>query len=159
MRCALALALGGCWTATTVEPRAVPEPAPASTPRVSPVVRHAQHFGIPRHSVWSGTYTCSQGLTGARLTIDLEGNLATVVFEFFADASNPTVPSGTSRLKGPAVENVNGSVTIDADPDAWISQPPGYYMVGVTATTDASLREMHGIMKSPTCGPIDLVRR
>ena len=152
----------GCWNdqpaarpAAPVAPTVVPEYT-----RESPVRRATSpRMNLPPHTVWSGTYVCSQGLTGVTLTIDLVGAAASVLFEFAAvpQNSNP-VPSGASRLIGAITENIDGGLTIDVDPDEWVLQPPGYFMVGLAATADGSLREMHGTMKSPSCGRIDVTR-
>jgi hypothetical protein len=151
----------GCWSDHPPRP-AVPVASPVASEhtRESPIRRATlPHVNLPPHTVWSGTYVCSQGLTGVTLTIDLVGTAASVLFEFAAvpQNSNP-VPSGASRLIGAITENVDGGLSIDADPDEWVSQPPGYFMVGIAATTDGSMREMHGTMKSQSCGRIDVTR-
>jgi hypothetical protein len=168
------LVVGGCWT----EPRTATTPSgesPAASPMASVVASGAARVAavrpttapapmhgnrraqFPAYSVWSGTYTCNQGLTGVTLSIDLEDTDATAVFEFSAVPSNPSVPTGSSRMKGTITQGPAGA-NIELDPDAWISQPPGWFLVGVSATSDGALAEMHGVIRTTTCGAIDLVR-
>ncbi len=160
MKSVALVVLAGCWAdRPAAEPIAVLA-APARTQdRVEAAHRPTNQLKqFPRHTAWTGLYQCSQGLTAVRLEIDVEGLAATAVFEFSAHPSNPMVPSGASRLKGVLAETIDGTYQLDVDPFEWVSQPPGYFMVGVTATTDTALREMHGTMKAPTCGRIDLTR-
>jgi hypothetical protein len=79
--------------------------------------------------VWTGTYTCGQGLTDLRLTInDSGGGAQTAIFAFSADPSNPGVPSGSYTMTG----NYSASGLVLKE-DHWINQPDGYYMVDLVA--------------------------
>ena len=179
VRIAVALVVGGCWASplapiSSVSPAGAPSEQPTqlatrepreprriapARPIVAPL-RVAGHGRVPfpAHSVWSGTYTCSQGLTGVTLSIDLDDTVATAVFEFTAVPSNPSVPSGSSRMTGTVTQNAAGTASVDLVPGAWISQPPGWFLVGVNATSDGALSELHGTINASTCGAIDLTR-
>jgi hypothetical protein len=51
--------------------------------------------------VWTGTYTCNQGLSGVRLTITgAGGDTVRATAEFCAVPSNPGVPDGSYVLTG-----------------------------------------------------------
>ncbi len=79
--------------------------------------------------VWTGTYTCAQGLTDLRLTINSSGGGAvTAVFAFSADPSNPGTPPGSFAMTG--TYSATGLVL---NQDHWINQPDGYSMVNLVA--------------------------
>ena len=79
--------------------------------------------------VWTGTYTCAQGLTGLRLTIrDTGSGTLSATFSFYAVSSNPGVPSGSYTMTG-----TYSATGIVLHQDAWINQPPGYSMVDLVA--------------------------
>lgn len=97
-----------------------PSPAPAPAPTVD-----AHGFA----GVWSGTYTCAQGLTGVTFTFDApSGGEISAVVAFYPVASNPDVPSGRFRVTGTAP--APGDRALIFYPDGWIERPPGYVMVG-----------------------------
>lgn len=78
---------------------------------------------------WTGTYTCAQGLTGLRLTINNSGGGAlTATFVFYAVPSNPGVPSGSFAMTG--TYSASGLVL---NQDHWINEPSGYSMVDLVA--------------------------
>ena len=80
--------------------------------------------------VWSGTYTCNQGLTGMKMTItgSSDNNLQATV-DFYAVSSNPTVPNGSYAMTG----DYSSSGGLVLTPDHWIDQPSGYQMVGFSS--------------------------
>ncbi|WP_133251501.1 hypothetical protein [Zavarzinia aquatilis] len=97
-----------------------PSPSPAPAPTVD-----ARGFA----GVWSGTYTCAQGLTGVTFTFDAPaGGEISAVVAFYPVASNPGVPSGRFRVTGTAP--APGDRALIFYPDGWIERPPGYVMVG-----------------------------
>ena len=49
-------------------------------------------------------------------------------FDFYAVPGNPGVPSGSFTMAG-----TYSAASLDLTPDYWISQPPGYSMVGLNA--------------------------
>jgi eukaryotic-like serine/threonine-protein kinase len=78
---------------------------------------------------WTGSYTCSQGLTGLRLVVRAarDGTL-TGTFSFYALPANPGVPSGEYTITG-----TYSATKTDMRPGRWIKQPSGYFVVGLTA--------------------------
>jgi hypothetical protein len=78
---------------------------------------------------WTGSYICSQGLTGLRLVVRAapDGTL-TGTFSFYALPANPKVPSGEGTITG-----TYSATRTDIRPGHWIKQPPGYVLVGLTA--------------------------
>ena len=78
---------------------------------------------------WTGSYICSQGLTGLRLVIlaARDGTL-TGTFSFYALPANPGVPSGEGTITG-----TYSATRTDIMPGHWIRQPPGYVLVGLIA--------------------------
>jgi hypothetical protein len=102
--------------AVTTSPAAKQTTAPPAAPVVD--------------GVWSGTYTCNQGLTGMKMTITgpSDNNLQATV-DFYAVSSNPSVPDGSYVMTG----DYSSSGGLVLTPDHWINQPPGYEMVGFSS--------------------------
>jgi hypothetical protein len=106
-----------CNTATTAPVASLKTSTPAS--QTLPAIA----------GIWTGTYTCVQGLTDLRLTINRSGGDAvTAIFDFSADPSNPGTPSGSFAMTG--TYSANGLVL---NQDYWINQPDGYSMVNLVA--------------------------
>jgi hypothetical protein len=98
----------------------IPPPAPTSSANVSPSALTG---------TWTGSYACAQGETGLRLVIQAApGGTVTATFNFFALPSNPGVPSGSFTMTG-----TYSSAGVNLKHDRWISQPPGYEMVDLSA--------------------------
>jgi hypothetical protein len=76
---------------------------------------------------WTGSYICSQGLTGLRLVVRAarDGTL-TGTFSFYALPANPGVPSGEATITG-----TYSATSTDIRPGHWIRQPSGYVLVGL----------------------------
>jgi serine/threonine-protein kinase len=74
---------------------------------------------------WTGSYTCTQGLTDFQLAIQAapDGTAAATV-NFYPDPSNPNVPSGEYTMTG--TYSASGMALI---PSHWVHQPPNYLMV------------------------------
>src|SRR5215469_6597680 len=78
---------------------------------------------------WNGFYSCAQGQTALRLktqstpqgTVDAE-------FEFGPMNNGDNIPSGSFRLRR-SIRSTDGFLQLN--PVGWISQPPGYTMVGL----------------------------
>jgi hypothetical protein len=78
---------------------------------------------------WTGSYFCSQGLTGLRLVIRAaRGGTLTGTFSFYALPANPSVPSGEGTITG-----TYSATRTDISPGHWIKQPPGYVLVGLVS--------------------------
>ena len=78
---------------------------------------------------WTGTYFCRQGWTGLRLVLKAASNGAlTATFDFYPIDGNSGVPSGSFTLTGSY-----SAQGFRLTPAHWISGPPNYLMVGLTA--------------------------
>ena len=82
---------------------------------------------------WEGTYTCDQGLTG--VTLSMTGTATgqvTGVLDFHSVPENPQLPNGRYTMQG--------SFTVQGDlvltPQAWVTQPNGFRMVGLNGNVD-----------------------
>lgn len=97
--------------------------------------------------VWSGTYTCNQGLTGIKMTITgpSDNNLQATV-DFYPVSSNPGVPNGSYVMTG----NYSSSGGLVLTPDHWIDQPPGYQMVGFSSPGPSG-SSMEGTVQADGC--------
>jgi hypothetical protein len=75
--------------------------------------------------MWSGSYTCSQGTTGATLDIkSLKGDHFEGTFRFYPTTKNPYVAKGEYAVFG---EYDSDSQRILVNPGKWIERPDGYY--------------------------------
>ncbi len=78
---------------------------------------------------WTGTYTCSQGLTGVKLAIADEGaGTVAATVSFYAVPGNPGVPDGSYVATG----SYSASSGLVLNPDYWINEPPGEGMGGAS---------------------------
>jgi len=111
---AVAVVAAGAALAVVVSHRST-SPAAADTPVLT--------------GTWTGSYICSQGLTGLRLVVRAapDGTL-TGTFSFYALPANPGVPSGEGTITG-----TYSATKTDIRPGHWIKQPPGYVLVGLAA--------------------------
>jgi serine/threonine protein kinase len=115
--------------ATSPAPVKSPQPTVPATPTVV--------------GVWTGTYTCNQGLTGMRLTITSSGgDTLRATFDFYAVASNPGVPNGSWVMTG----NYSASGGLILIPDYWIDQPFGYTMIGLSGPSPSG-NSIHGTIQ------------
>lgn len=137
------------------------EPATTTTTptvtHVDVVIATTNGYRVEGTSVWEGRYDCTQGITG--LTLELVGSgtgdsSVAATFHFYAVPENPDVPSGRYTLVG----TVRGDGTIDLVPNAWIEQPYGYVMVGMTGFLDRATGIMRGAITNPGCTAFDLER-
>ncbi|MCX5743400.1 MAG: hypothetical protein NT062_12980 [Proteobacteria bacterium] len=171
----LGLGLAACWSEAPVTlPTTPSEPlsSPATLtpdgrtgayvqPSRDPTRTHAPLAALPRlptKTTWHGVYLCSQGETDVTLTLEWAGAEAEAVFAFGPTTNNARPLTGATRLRGSFVELGDGSFAVDLDPLEWVTQPPGYVMVGMTGTIDAAMQKLVGRMKSSNCGGIDVDR-
>jgi hypothetical protein len=104
--------------------------------------------------VWTGTYTCNQGLTGMRLTITGSGgDTVRATVEFYAVAGNPGVPDGSYVLTG----NYSASSGLVLIPDHWINEPAGYGMVGLSGPSPSG-NSMRGTVQGVNCTTFSVTR-
>jgi predicted Ser/Thr protein kinase len=110
---------------------------------------------IPVVGTWRGSYVCAQGTTGLLLTIAALGtDQLTATFSFYPVAENPTVPRGSFTMTG---VYRNGRMTLYGD--RWVDRPPGYLMVGLTATPGSgSPSRLHGTVTQPGCTTFTVAR-
>jgi len=104
---------------------------------------------------WTGSYTCSQGLTGLRLVILAapDGTL-TGTFSFYALPANPGVPSGEGTVAG-----TYSATRTDIRPVRWIRQPPGYVLVGLIAGPPADNGTLlSGRVSNPGCSTFSVTK-
>jgi eukaryotic-like serine/threonine-protein kinase len=77
---------------------------------------------------WTGTYTCSQGLTGLRLVIKTTpDSRLTATFNFYPVPANPGVPSGSYTMTG-----TSSAGGVQLTHGHWIHEPSGYEMVDLS---------------------------
>lgn len=149
-----ALALGtavlaACWNAP---PPSTPAVRDAPPPDASVVVP------LPPHTVWTGRYECAQGVTSVQLTLDVEPDgRARAIFDFGPLADNPTVPSGSYRMRG-TVAPLDSALDLWLKPDEWIDRPESYEMVGLHAGIDAARRGLRGRILNDYCDWLDAKR-
>ncbi|WP_341528969.1 hypothetical protein WKK05_06485 [Nostoc sp. UHCC 0302] len=114
------------------------------------------------NGTWQGTYLCAQGLTNLKLVIAAKSTTdIDAVFLFSAHASNPTVPSGSFRMKGiytifnsPEIPN-----TLELKASSWISRPSGYITVDLQGNVSPSDKKMVGnVLNAPGCSKFDVVK-
>lgn len=114
---------------------------------------------IPPFSVWIGSYTCPQGVTSLRLSIEARANGAAVAaFEFGPHPSNPGLPRGEYKLTGTVKLLSRGQLWLKLVPDRWVTQPNGWTMTGLTATTDTAQRTLEGKIDTASCGDVSAKR-
>ena len=104
---------------------------------------------------WTGSYICSQGLTGLRLVVRTarDGTL-TGTFSFYALPANPGVPSGEGTITG-----TYSATRTDIRPGRWIRQPPGYVLVGLIAGPPADNGTLlRGRVTNPGCSTFSVTK-
>jgi outer membrane protein OmpA-like peptidoglycan-associated protein len=91
---------------------------------------------------WQGKYDCLQGLTGLTLYLNQATPAkAQAVFHFFADTSNPSVPSGCFSMTG-GYDPKSGKLKLIGE--KWIIQPKGYITVNLDGVVDPFGNEFTG---------------
>ena len=114
---------------------------------------------IPPFSVWIGSYTCPQGLTGLRLSIEARpSGEAVATFEFGPHPENRSLPRGEYRLTGTVRLLPRGHLRVKLVPDRWVTQPEGWTMTGLTATSDLEQQTLQGKIDQPACGELTAKR-
>jgi hypothetical protein len=104
---------------------------------------------------WTGSYICSQGLTGLRLVVRAarDGTL-TGTFSFYALPANPGVPSGEGTITG-----TYSATSTDIRPGRWIKQPSGYVLVGLIAGPPADNGTLlRGRVSTPGCSTFSVTK-
>ena len=103
---------------------------------------------------WTGSYICSQGDTGLRLVLRVQGKALTGTFSFYPLARNPGVSSGEYTLTG-----TYSATRTDLVPGRWISEPSGYQLVGLTAGPPADNGAvLRGRVSNPACSTFSVTK-
>ncbi len=106
--------------------------------------------------VWSGTYTCAQGLTGFQLTIDSAGgDRLDATYFFYPVIDNPQVPDGCYKMTGrwdPATGR------IDLSGSDWMLRPRFYEMVDLLGEIGKTGETFDGDVAGPGCTTFELRR-
>jgi hypothetical protein len=113
------------------------------------------------NGTWDGTYTCGQGLTSLKLVIEAKNaNEIDAVFIFSPHSSNPSVPSGSFRMKGtykifsspdiPSVLNLQGNT--------WINRPNGYTTVDLSGNVLPSDKKIAGNVNTSGCSTFEVTK-
>ena len=114
---------------------------------------------IPPFSVWVGSYACPQGVTALRLSIEARPSGEAVgTFEFGPHPDNRNLPRGEYRLTGTVRLLPRGHLQVKLAPDRWITQPEGYTMTGLTATSDGEQQSLSGKIDAEGCGEVSAKR-
>lgn len=114
---------------------------------------------IPPFSVWVGSYTCPQGVTALRLSIEARpSGEAVATFEFGPHPDNPKLPRGEYRMTGTVRLLSRGQLQVKLAPDRWITQPEGWSMTGLGATSDLEQQTLEGRIDAPACGELSARR-
>jgi hypothetical protein len=105
---------------------------------------------------WSGTYTCSQGLTGLRLAIfQTAASRVTAIFKFSPDNTNPGVPSGRYWMSG-MYHRRTGKIVLR--PSRWIKRPANYLMVGLSGDAGDGNASISGTILNSACSAFTVTR-
>jgi hypothetical protein len=105
---------------------------------------------------WIGSYSCpgSQGVTGLTLDVaDSPDAGLTAVFHFYADPSNPSVPSGSYEMIGTFDA---GSRHLALTATSWIVQPSGWGFVNLDGYVSADGLTYAGTV--PGCATFSVMR-
>lgn len=105
---------------------------------------------------WEGRYTCAQGETGAKLTIEaVDDSTLRMQFEFFPLPENPDAKSGAYVLLG-----AYSGERLVFQQEEWIDQPENYVMVDleVTSELEEGMSELNGTMLTDSCGALAVSR-
>ena len=113
--------------------------------------------GYDLNGKWEGSYTCSQGFTRVTLQIvhESETNTLDTVFAFFADDSNPDVPTGRFTMDGSYTPDTQAVELLE---DAWIEQPGGYVMISLSGTLDPEANVISGTVLESGCSTFSVAR-
>ena len=114
---------------------------------------------IPAISVWTGSYVCPQGVTALRLSVTTRaGGAAVATFEFGPHSNNAKVPRGEFLMTGTVRMLPRGQLQMKLVPDRWITRPEGWWMVGLSATSDLEQQTLEGRINAQSCGELSAHR-
>ena len=131
-------------TASALDTHGNPRPRPARPRPAQPSPTPQGVCGLRAGDVFTGSYYCAQGDTALTLRVlSVEGASLRVEFVF---NHAPSHAAGRYTLTGMCA---SGHVTLQ--PEAWISRPPGYIMVGMEGDAARDGR-FSGRMTHTLCG-------
>jgi hypothetical protein len=151
------------WLSTTPAPiESLPPTTADIVLSVEPIKHREQVHAHPlslRHSVWTGTYVCAQGLASVTLTIDVDPKgVATARYDFGPTPSNPTIPkTGAFILVGSLQHHDGGAFTGELDARKWIVHPADYFMVPLSIASDDGVH-MRGRIHHDSCSEFQAMR-
>jgi hypothetical protein len=120
---------------------------PSSLP-TSPRTERPVDEAFTPQGKWTGSYTCSQGTTGATLTIkSLKGEKFDGEFSFYPTSRNPLVPKGRYRVFG---EYDKETQRILINPGQWIDRPKGFYNTIMIGSFDSVAKTFSGFFQGIT---------
>lgn len=103
----------------------------------------------PLVGTWEGRYTCAQGVTGLKLSIEpVDDETVRALFEFFPVPENADTLEGSYQLLGAYRGN-----RLVFRQEKWIKQPENYLMVDleVTSPVEPDMNVLSGNVLSPDC--------
>ena len=117
----------------------------------------SEYTGHDLNGKWEGSYTCSQGFTRLTLQVvhNMDGHGLEAVFAFYADDSNPEVPTGRYTMIG-SYEPASGNV--DLNELEWIEQPGGYVMVSLDGFINDEGTSITGTVDNSGCTEFTVLR-
>ncbi|MDD3183099.1 MAG: hypothetical protein PHD48_09900 [Alphaproteobacteria bacterium] len=122
---------------------AKPQPIPAAS--TTSRLMHSNFSPVGR---WTGTYTCSQGTTGATLQVDrMKGDQFEGSFSFYPTAKNPYVPKGKYMVFG---EYDADSQRILINPGTWVHRPKDFYSTIMIGSFDPVAKSFSGYFQGIT---------
>jgi hypothetical protein len=83
---------------------------------------------------------------------------AVATFEFGPHPDNPKLPRGEYRMTGTVRLLSRGQLRVKLVPDQWITQPEGWTMTGLGATSDLEQQTLEGRIDEPACGELSVRR-
>jgi hypothetical protein len=113
------------------------------------------------NGTWDGTYTCNQGLTSLRLVIEARNaNEIDAVFIFSPHSSNPSVPSGSFKMKGTyktfSSPDIPSILTLQGN--TWINRPNGYVTVDLSGNVLSSEKKIAGNVNTSGCSTFEVTK-
>lgn len=109
--------------------------------------------GLIANGVWRGAYDCAQGTTG--LTLSIAGTSSRALEAKFSFSVGQGGITGAYHMTGTYNE---ADRTLVLRPSTWISQPPGYHMVGLTARLSPDGNKLSGRIEDAGCGALNVSR-
>lgn len=109
--------------------------------------------GILPNTSYAGRYLCAQGWTDMTLTVvDVEGPRVQMRGDFFHPG---TGVRGAYLLRGTCLPRTQRMTLV---PQAWVQQPQGYIMVGMSGVVTGNGQAYTGRMLHRSCGEFTFAR-